>query len=106
MKTPYTRGSPGHPNNAAENTEALDLDLAAEVVEAERHATKIVLATAVSFVLSTWLTAKGLFDAAVESGTASVEGMVTAFMAAVVSSTLLGVSTFLFFRLVTKGDKR
>lgn len=83
----------------------LEQELASEIAEAERHATKIILATGTSFTLSTWLTGKGLFDSAVESGTASVEGMITAFMAAVASSTLLGLSTFLFFRLVTKGEK-
>lgn len=66
----------------------------------------ILLATLAAFVLSSWLTAKGLFDKAIEAGVASTEGMVTALMSSVVAATLVGGGTMLLFGIAMEAGKR
>lgn len=66
----------------------------------------ILFATFGAFLLSCWLTAKGLFDRAIEAGTASPEGMVTALMSAAVAATLIGLATMLVFGVALGAIKR
>lgn len=84
--------------------EELEAGLAREESLTARHGMKVKLVIGNTYILSTWLTAKGLFDAAVESGSASPEGMITAAMAATVSSVVLAASVFLFLGLVQEGE--
>lgn len=58
---------------------------------------KILLAGIVALIFSIWLTAKGLFDKAVEAGVADFEGMLTAAASAIVAATLIGGGTLLLF---------
>lgn len=70
-----------------------------------RHV-KAMLAIIISFLLSAWLTSKGLYDKAIEAGVATPEGMTTAFLSAIVAATLIGVGTTILFSLAISATKR
>ena len=72
----------------------------------QRLLTKIILMTFSAFCLSSWLTAKGLFDKAIEAGVSNTEGMITAAMTAVVAATLIGGGTMLLFGIAINTVKR
>lgn len=65
-----------------------------ESVQAGRR-TKVQLVLLGSLGLSSWLTGKGLFDKAIEAGTADTGGMVTALMSAGVAGTAVSTASML-----------
>jgi|GEM_PF-2412744 len=81
-------------------------EIAALYAAHQRKYSKVILATLAAFVLSFWLTAKGLFDMAVEVGAADVTGIVTALMASVVAAILVGGGTMLLLAVVMTATRR
>ncbi len=75
-----------------------------EAVHRGRHLI-VLLLTLCGFALSSWMTAKGLFDRSIESGTATVPGMVTALMSATVAATLVGGATMLLIGIAMDARK-
>jgi len=66
----------------------------------------VVLATIIAFCLSAWLTAKGIFDKAVEAGVADTQGMVTAVMSSAVAAALLGPGQIVLFGVAMSAVRR
>lgn len=57
------------------------------------------------FLLSAWLTTKGLFDAKIEAHAANTEGMITAAMTAIVAAIMIGGANMLLFGLATHASR-
>ena len=70
-----------------------------------RH-TKIILITLAAFFLSSWLTAKGLFEKAIEAGVADIFGITTAAMSAIVAAALIGGGTIMLMGLAVNASKK
>lgn len=67
---------------------------------------KVLLASTTALGLSSWLTAKGLFDKAVEAGVANAEGIVTAAMSAGVAGTIMSTATMLLVGVAVEASRR
>ena len=66
---------------------------------------KIQLASAAALAVSSWLTAKGLYDKTIEAGVANAEGMITAGMSAAVAGTLMSTATMLLIAKAVESYK-
>ena len=66
----------------------------------------VVLITLAAFLLSSWLTAKGLLEKAIEAGTADVTGMITAVMSAGVGAALIGGATMMLMGIAVNTSKK
>ena len=72
----------------------------------QRRHVKITLTTLATFASSSWMTAKGIMEKSIEAGIATIDGSVTAVMAALVASTALGTATIQLFNVAMDIDKR
>lgn len=67
---------------------------------------KVLLASTTALGLSSWLTAKGHFDKAIEAGVANAEGIVTAAMSAGVAGTVMSTATMILVGVAVEASRR